>query len=430
MNIVMLTNTYLPHTGGVARSVAWFAEELRRCNHQVLIVSLNYEGAPQEEPGVIRLPALQNFNGSDFSVRLPVPGLLTSALDEFQPDVVHSHHPFMLGDTALRVASGRDLPIVFTHHTMYEHYTHYVPGDSVAMQRFVIRLATEYANLCDHVVAPSESVGRILQQRGVRVPMTSIPTGIQAERFAKGNGGKVRQLLQIPESAFVVGHVGRLAPEKNLDFLATAVAQFMVSRPDTHLLVVGTGPSWQAIQRICDAAGVSDRLHHPKGTLDHEDLADAYHAMDTFAFASHSETQGMVLAESLTAGVPLVAVDAPGAREVVQDRINGRLLARDDISEFVEALDWVYRQTGEQRQAIHQHAVRTAQAFSMPRCAERLMHVYRSLMAQPRQQPIDDSPWSVAVRRLEEEWKIWSGIGRAVGDAVSGRDKPGRHGLN
>ncbi len=143
MNILMMTNTYLPHTGGVARSVAWFSEEYRRQGHRVLVVAPTFPHAPAEEPDVIRLPAIQNFNGSDFSVRLPAPGLLVGALDRFEPEIVHSHHPFLTGDTALRVASSRNLPLVFTHHTMYEHYTHYVPGDSPPLRRLSERLATE-----------------------------------------------------------------------------------------------------------------------------------------------------------------------------------------------------------------------------------------------------------------------------------------------
>ena len=107
---------------------------------------------------MVRIPAIQNFNGSDFSVALPVSGLLSDTLDAFQPDIVHAHHPFLLGMTALRIARYRQLPLVFTHHTLYEQYTHYVPGDSPVLQRFAIQLVTRYANLADRVFAPSESI--------------------------------------------------------------------------------------------------------------------------------------------------------------------------------------------------------------------------------------------------------------------------------
>lgn len=422
MNILMMTNTYLPHTGGVARSVEWFSEEFRQQEHRVLIVAPTFEGMPPDEVDVVRLPAIQKFNGSDFSVRLPIPGLLTAALDDFQPEIVHSHHPFLLGDTALRVASGRNLPIVFTHHTMYERYTHYVPGDSPVLQRFAVRLATEYANLCDQVIAPSESIAAILADRGVHTPIAAVPTGIHRERFAEGDGAAARRRYGIPAEALVVGHVGRLAPEKNLEFLARSVAEFIGRHDEVHFLVVGGGPSEAVIQRTFAARGLRDRLHQSHTRLDHGELADAYHAMDVFVFASQSETQGMVLAEAMTAGVPVIAVDAPGAREVVRDLENGRLLQREELDRFVAALEWFHSRSDEDRARLKDGALRSAEEFAMPRCAARVLSIYASLIELRRRQPIDDSPWSVVVRRLGEEWKIWSGIGQAVGDAITGSE--------
>ncbi|HEY6131644.1 MAG TPA: glycosyltransferase, partial [Halioglobus sp.] len=139
MNIVMLSNTYAPHVSGVARSIEAFARQYRTFGHQVLIVAPEFN-QHQSEKDVVRIPAIQNFNGSDFSVVLPVTGLLGDTLDAFQPDIVHAHHPFLLGMTALRIARYRQLPLVFTHHTLYEQYTHYVPGDSPVLRRFAIQL--------------------------------------------------------------------------------------------------------------------------------------------------------------------------------------------------------------------------------------------------------------------------------------------------
>jgi glycosyltransferase involved in cell wall biosynthesis len=378
---------------------------------------------PDDEPKVVRVPAIQNFNGSDFSVRLPIPGLLRTAIDRFRPDIVHAHHPFLLGDTALRVAAWRNLPVVFTHHTMYEQYTRYVPGDSPAMQRFAIRLATEFANLCDHVIAPSESIADVLRQRGVVTDITAIPTGIHPEHFVPGDGDQGRASYGIPGDALVVGHVGRLAPEKNLAFLTRAVCRFLRSRPDARLLLVGDGPSLDEIRRVCTDRGVADRLHDSAGTLDGQDLANAYHAMDVFAFASHSETQGMVLAEAMTAGVPVVAVDAPGVREVVLDTVNGRLLPADDEKEFAAALSWFARRRAEEREELVEGARRTAEEFAMPKCAGRLLGVYRKVAeGPPRLQPRDDTEWAALRRLIGEEWKLLTGMTSAVSDALFGSD--------
>ncbi len=417
MNVLMVTNTYLPHVGGVARSVASFTEELRRRGHRVLVIAPNYDDLPQGETDVVRVPAITHFNGTEFSLSLPVPVALTAAIEAFAPDVVHSHHPFLLGASALRVATIRNVPLVFTHHTMYEQYTHYVSAASEVVRNFAVHLPTGYANLCDHVIAPSHSVEELLKERGVSTPIRVVPTGIDPDRFARGNGEAARARYGIPAGAFVVGHVGRLAPEKNLPFLARAVAAFMRERPQAHFLVVGGGPAEADIRSIFEQNGVLERLH-ATGPLEGQELADAYHAMDVFAFASRSETQGMVLAEAMTAGVPVVALDAPGASDVVEDGQNGRLLSGEDEAEFAAALEGI-AQAGRRRRKLVENARDTANAFSLEHCAEQLLEVYEGLRsAKPRARDEENSAWVAAGRMAEAEWHIWGSRLRAAYRAV------------
>jgi glycosyltransferase involved in cell wall biosynthesis len=112
--------------GGVARSVEAFSEKYHELGHKVMIVAPNFDGADDSMSSaeVVRIPAIQNFNGSDFSIVLPISSLFSNEIERFKPDVVHSHHPFLIGSTALRLAALHGFPHVFTHHTMYEQYTH------------------------------------------------------------------------------------------------------------------------------------------------------------------------------------------------------------------------------------------------------------------------------------------------------------------
>jgi len=418
MKIVMLTNTYTPHVGGVARSVEAFAAEYRHRGHRVLVVAPASDDMPRDEADVLRIPAIQHFNGSDFSAVLPVSGLLTEVLDAFQPDIVHGHHPYLLGMTALRVARYHDLPLVFTHHTLYEQYTHYVPGDSPVFRRFVIELATRYANLCDQVFAPSESIAALLRSRGVEAPIAVVPTGVDRERFAQGDGAGFRRKMGIPADAFVVGHLGRLAPEKNLVFLAEAVAAFLKTAPLAHFLLVGKGPSEADIRAIFEREGLSARLH-VAGILEATQLADAYHAMNVFVFASKSETQGMVLTEALAAGVPVVGLDAPGVREVVRDQRNGRLLHEETAEAFASALEWVVDLASTERQALKQCARDTAEAFSMPRTAATALACYEALRAGAlAERTEEDAQWEHVLHLIEAEWDILKGLAGAAGAAA------------
>ncbi|MCH8552754.1 MAG: glycosyltransferase [Natronospirillum sp.] len=419
MNILLVTNTYLPHVGGVARSIDTFSRSYRQRGHRVMVVAPRFPDMPMREHDVFRVNAWQQFNASDFSVALPVYPGLSAALDTFKPDIVHAHHPFLLGMTALRTARYRDLPLVFTHHTRYEQYTHYVPGDSPALKRFAMALATRYANNCAQVFAPSESIAALIRQRGVTSPIAVVPTGVDIELFATGDGQAFRQRWGIPGDAFVVGHLGRLAPEKNLQFLAESIAELLVRLPSAQALIIGSGPSETLIRAVFAQHQVADRLHIV-GVLQQKPLADALHAMDVFAFASRTETQGMVVTEAMAAGLPVVALDGAGVREVVADEKNGRLLQAADTKVFSAALHWVAGLSGRGRIALQQQARATAARFSLAHCADMALDHYAALRearhpADGNQRPEgeDIMAW------IRGEWSVLKSLAEA-GDAAMG----------
>jgi 1,2-diacylglycerol 3-alpha-glucosyltransferase len=410
MKICMMTNTYLPHVGGVARSVSTFAEEYRKLKHQVLVVAPDFEGKPLPRRAaaiVERVAAIQNFNGSDFSVRLPLATTLSTRLDEFQADIIHAHHPFLLGDTALRVAANKNVPVIFTHHTRYEDYTHYVPFDSEALKEMAIRLSTEFANLCDGVIAPSQSLARLIRARGVTVPVKVVPTGIDVPAFAAGRGSRCRKKFKIPARAFVVGHVGRLAPEKNLPYLAEAVALFLKKTPGARFLVVGGGPSEKIIRDKFLEQRILPRLVFA-GKLSGRALCDAYNAMDVFAFASLSETQGMVIAEAMAAGKPVVALNASGVREVVRHRRNGLLLpARTKPAHFALQLGRLHARPA-WRKSLSGAARLTAETFSQEHCAQQALKFYAEIQQATRRERLEteQSLGGSLMKRVEVEWDL------------------------
>lgn len=417
MRIAMFTNTYAPHVGGVARSVEAFTRAYRDRGHSVLVVAPEFENMPETEEGVIRIPAIQNFNGSDFSVALATPGSLIEQLEAFSPQVIHSHHPFLLGNVAARVARTDELPLVVTHHTLYEQYTHYVPADSSLLRRFVIEMATCYANLCDQVFAPSESVAGLLEARGVEVPVAVVPTGVDYDLFSSGDGPGFRSGHGVPEEAFLVGHVGRLAPEKNLEFLARAGARFLGTCERAWFLLVGQGPSRDAFVAHFDEHGLADRLV-TAGQMSHDALRHAYAALDVFAFTSRSETQGMVLTEAMSAGAPVVALEASGVREVVADGRNGRLIQREDVEAFAAGLHWVADRDGDETRALREAASETGREYSMPRCADRALSVYRQLLAERGWREKNLDTWTRIANKIAVEWDIFSSGAQALGVAA------------
>lgn len=426
MKICMMTNTYLPHVGGVARSVSTFADEYRRLGHEVLVVAPEFDGRrlpARAEAIVERIPSLRNFNGSDFSVRLPFAAALSDRLDSFQADIIHSHHPFLLGDTALRIAMIKNVPIIFTHHTRYEDYTHYVPF-SEALKEAAIAIPTHFANLCDGVIAPSESLARMLRKRGVKTPIRVVPTGIDVKGFGAANGRAFRDRLHIPPNATVVGHVGRLAPEKNLDYLARAVVAYLKKNDDARFLVVGDGPGRDEMKAVFEENGVGDRLLLA-GKRTGRVLQEAYRAMDLFAFASKSETQGMVVAEAMAAGLPVVALNASGVREVVRDGENGFLLPANASPERMAGALARIVDDRELRAKLSTRALATAQEFSREESAKRAIAFYEEVRRATRARRLMHQfhPWSALVERLGLEWDLLSTRTQTVAAAVFGEEK-------
>jgi len=425
MKICMFTNTYLPHVGGVARSVAIFTEDLRQKGNDVLVIAPEYsdsEPQSENEGHVLRVPAIQNFNGSDFSVRIPMPFIIDDTIDNFKPDVIHSHHPYLLGDAALRAARRRGLPLIFTHHTLYEEYTHYVSNNSDTMKHFAMHLSTEFANMCTSVVAPSLSIVRLIKRRGVMTPVVEIPTGVDVGFFSEGQRGQFREEFQIPQDAFVIGHLGRLAPEKNLIFLTRAISDVMGDLPNSRFLVVGKGPTEKEIVQIFQKKGIGDRLIMA-GKQTGSRLQDSYHAMDLFVFASKSETQGMVLIEAMAAGLPVIAIDAPGAREVVSNSENGILLPWNASQHMFSETVRNAILNSENISRWREIALKTALQFDRKKCAEKLNRLYRGVIADSKRFAGKDNgyldTWGNLLAGIQSEWDLITEKVKAVVKTVS-----------
>jgi 1,2-diacylglycerol 3-alpha-glucosyltransferase len=420
MNIVMMTNTYFPIVGGLEKSVASFSERYQKRGHRVLIVAPDHPDAPEHEIGVFRVPAIQYFNGTDFSVELPISTELSKVLTAFGPDIIHTHHPFLIGDTALRAAAEFNVPIVFTHHTLYERNTHYVGGESVSMKRFVISLSTGFANLCDLVIAPTDSVAMMLEKRGVTVPVKVAPTGIDVSEFNRGRGQVFRKEYSIPSDAFLAGIVSRVSIEKNFVFLAEAMVNCMRDRPNVWFVIIGEGPLLDDLRIFFDKNGLSPRFL-TVGFLQGRPLANAYAAMDVFVFASHSETQGLVMAEAMAAGVPVLALHATGAKDIINDGKNGWLIPSEDSGLFTNALHNIAALTPEQRSVFSKNARETSKEYGLGRCVTKVLSIYREALQGDIVNRIegDDSSWLKAFRIVGAQRELMRNLSNATGAAFA-----------
>ena len=272
------------------------------------------------------------------------------------------------------------------------------------MKRFVINLSSEYANLCSRVIAPSSSIRDLLIKRGVKKPVAVLPTGVDLAYFKGGDGQAFRRRHDIPAGGTVIGHVGRLAREKNLPFLASAVTGCLRDHPGAVFMVAGAGDAEQEIRRIFADRQLADRLIMP-GILRQKELADCYRAMDIFVFASRSETQGLVLMEAMASEVPVIALQASGVDDVVEDGQNGLVLPADaSTDDFAAAVNEAL--ASGQAIAWQPAALRTAERFSRENCAADLFDLYQSTIQKQSGPKMKPDVLDTLKKNFSIEWEL------------------------
>lgn len=385
MNILMFTNSCAPRIGGVPQSIQSLRRELALRGHSVLTVAPSDPAASFQDAGILRVPVFARTRPAE----LPLPILTHGArqrIAAFQPDVVHSHHPFLLGRTALHAAARMGVPLVYTFHTRYDLYACASGRGGVLLEGLFRRMMLGYCRVADAVITPSDSIRDLLLASKVSGPVVTIPSAVDAGRVLGGDGRRLRARLGIDPGAFVLGHVGRLAPEKNLDYLALAVSDFLRQSPDAAFLLGGDGSRRPAMLAILKACGVADRVFWV-GPLQSRAIADVYAAMDVFTFTSISETQGLAVAEALAAGIPVIALDSPGVREMLRTGA-GVMLERDaPVLAFSEAILRLKRQSKVERDGLCRKARDAVADLTTARVVGATAELYEGLIDRALSQP-------------------------------------------
>ena len=395
MHIAFFTNYYHPVVNGVVRSVASFRENLMKNGHNVFIFAQSDSTYEDTEPFIFRYPSLPLPLG-EISAAFPVSPFVDQLLPMLKLDVIHTHHPILLGQTAARKAADLDLPLVFTFHTQYWEYTHYVPFPQEAVQEFlknaVHRWLSEFMQKCQHIIIPSESMREILvREYGLHERYSVIPTGTNLDPFLNADGKSLRREKGWQDETMLVS-VGRLAPEKNWDTLLRAFARVHEKHPNARLLLIGDGNARQSLESLASELGVANQVTFT-GALPFEEIPRYLKAADVFAFASVTETQGLVTIEAMAAGLPVVAVNGPGTRDIVEHGKQG-LLVENDPDALANGLNKLLSNP-EKIKRLSNSALKKARTFDVNELGKQLVGVY--------EQAIDDKKANQFVRLETEE---------------------------
>lgn len=333
MKIGIFTDSFRPYKSGVVRSIESFSNQLTSMGHEVYVFGPDYPNCEREER-VFRFISIPAPTQPDFSLAIPFSPYLGKTIKDLGIEIIHLQSPFLLGRMGLRYARRYNIPLVFTYHTMYDQYVHYLPFAKNLSKVLMQKWSTDFCNHCDLVITPTEIVREHIKNTGVKVPVINLSTGIDIAEFENTDSTWLRQKFGFKDNETILLHIGRLGKEKNVPFLLKAYKEILKHRPEGRLVIVGGGPDLKNLQSIAEDLGISEFVTFT-GIVPREQLINAYAGADIFIFASLTETQGLVLCEAKAAGLPVVAVKALGASEMIRDGEDG-YLTHYSMDHFVE----------------------------------------------------------------------------------------------
>lgn len=339
-----------------------------------MLVTLDFGTREQDQDGVIRLscPITFCYRNKPLAVPLWAQRTLEHLIDRHRPDIVHVHHPFFLGVAGLRAARARGIPVVFTHHTWYEKYVHHIPVPAQLGEWYAKKRVIDFCNSVDLVIAPSRAVIHERVASGVRARMQVLPSAIHEQFFLENPPDKIITDHQRVSLLFV----GRFEREKNVHALLDVFAQCDYAR--FELVMVGFGSLEQELKQYAQSVlGIPEESITWIIRPPFSELVERYRQAHIFLFCSQTETQGMVLAEALAAGTPVIALSGPGVDDAIVSGENGFLC--HSRAEFLAALHRVIT-APELYARLVLGAWESSKKYRRSVIAKRLLELYESLM--------------------------------------------------
>lgn len=382
MRIGMFTDMYMPHVSGVTNHVKLYKKRYEELGHEVFLFTFGNRDYVDNEPNVIRSTGIPwGDTGWSFSVafgskaRKLIPTL----------DIIHVHHPFQSGRMALPFCEQYNIPLVFTNHTRYDlysdSYASFVPqGARYGALKMQLK---RFTHSCSLVITPSESIAQWLKEFVEYSDACTIPNGIDIGAFRNPSRTVSRADLGIADDAIVFCYAGRVAPEKNTDYLISEFLEVAKADPRAVLLVVGGGTDFEAAQAKALESGYSDRFIFT-GMKPYENLPGFEALGDVFVTSSVSEVHPLVVLEAMAAGLPIVAVHSPGISDTVEHDISG-LLADQCAPGALAKLMLELAQNNDLRRRLSEGASQRANEYSFEKTADIVLEHYAALLADDAQ---------------------------------------------
>ncbi len=382
MKIGIFTDTYTPDINGVVSSVITLQNELEEQGHEVYVITSHKSLLHATREGnVFRMPGLELKWLYGYILSTPYHFSIKAEIEKLNLDVVHVHTEFGVGIFARIVAKVLNIPVVYTYHTMYEDYTHYINRLNLDMmeptsKKLMIKFSKYMCSSVANIIAPSEKTKQILEGYGIHRPIHIIPTGLNLDLFKPNNIDKARiqrlkEKYNITPEKHVITYLGRIAPEKNITLLIEGFQY--VEDEHTILMIVGAGPSEDDLKQKVVDLGIENRVLFI-GKVPRDEVPYYYAMSDAFASASTSETQGMTYIEALASGLPVFACHDECVEGLVIEYQTGYFI--EDAKQFATQINH-FISTNEDKSLVQARCMEVVQKYDVHQFAKNVVEVYR-----------------------------------------------------
>ncbi|OGG13812.1 hypothetical protein A2875_00945 [Candidatus Gottesmanbacteria bacterium RIFCSPHIGHO2_01_FULL_46_14] len=367
MNILVITATYPPSVNGVAISTQRTVLALKKRGHTVFVLG------PGEFLTLHNVP----FAPKDYPIIFPF--LLSSIKERLARtswDIIHVHHPSVIGSLAVSLGKRLGVPVVFTYHTQYDRYIDtYAPFLPKALRRSIYIGALAFCREVQAIIAPTHWLEGQLRERFPEVPVYYVSTAGLPKIFAlKTPKSALRRQLGLPENLSIFLTVSRLSKEKNLAFLIGSFAIWSKRNRSGLLVIVGDGSERSSLRKLAVSHSMDKSIRFV-GKIPNQDLATWYSASDVFLYSSTTDTIGVNIIEAMSAGLPVVSIDDTTTREVIRSKVNGILVPPKEEA-FAKAMALAL----EQKKRLASESRDTAGAYMLEATTQALERVYRTII--------------------------------------------------
>lgn len=380
MKIGFFTDAYFPQVNGVVTSVRQAVQELRRRGHDVYIITSRYSNyRDDKKDSVIRLSSV--LVNKKLNIRLATHFPEKELFDLYKMDfsIIHGHGGGTISLLGLEIAKIKKIPFVFTYHTLWSKYAHYLLNGLLIKPYMIEAASRMFCNWCTQIVAPTKKLKEELLSYGVKKPIRIIPSGLDLTIFENIKKGFLRGKIKIKDTDRILLYAGRLGKEKSIDFLIRAFEIVSEKDKNTVLAIVGDGPEKSKLQDLAKSFGLQNKVYF-LGNIDSEYMPQIYKDAEMFLFASTTETQGLVILEAMASGLPVVAVDDPAI--MIENNKDG-IISKKDINEYAKSILLVL-ENDNFRNELARNAKQDAQKFSIVKTVDALEELYLEYVITPQ----------------------------------------------